>query len=198
MTFFQSVLFQFPSNGKVDTKFSRCGHAFLGVTCFNSLQTGRCIQSDSIVFHRLHYHVSIPFKREGVYKEAEARKATEGIRFQFPSNGKVYTKVFLFLVFVFAAPPFQFPSNGKVYPKLYSEHINVLYSKFQFPSNGKVYPKKAAMELVVVLNPTGFNSLQTGRCIQRPHFECPIKKEFEFQFPSNGKVYTKGLLHNST
>ena len=63
------------------------------LTCFNSLQTGKRIQSDSNV------HL--------IVREYE---------FQFPSNGKAYPKVTV------TTPDglkkkFQFPSNGKAYPK---------------------------------------------------------------------------------
>ena len=62
---------------------------------FNSLQTGKCIQSQITV----------------------AMAATSA-EFQFPSNGKVYPKLVGNLKPVQMIPVvFQFPSNGKVYPK---------------------------------------------------------------------------------
>ena len=90
---------------------------------FNSLQTGKCIQS--LFQDRTELHVdegvSIPFKRESVSKD----------RFQ----GGAVIKVDL-----------------------------------------------------------GFNSLQTGKCIQRT--DRPVSRSnrqgTRFQFPSNGKVYPKG------
>ena len=86
--------------------------------CFNSLQTGKCIQR-TVTAHRLKFgatKVSIPFKRESVFKGLER-----------PFFGT-------------PAPAFQFPSNGKVYSKFSISLIN--------------------------LDPFGFNSLQTGKCIQ--------------------------------
>ena len=111
---------------------------------------------------------------------------------------------------------FQFPSNGKVYPK---RSVVIKWMKnikmFQFPSNGKVYPKASVRECHVRFK-LGFNSLQTGRCIQRKNIKIamaifivsiPFKREgvskveekdwrkldfiSKFQFPSNGKVYPK-------
>ena len=61
--------FQFPSNGKAYTK--RKGEV---AKC--------CITT-----------VSIPFKREGIYKDGCAGvKVLADQQFQFPSNGKAYTK----------------------------------------------------------------------------------------------------------
>ena len=40
----------------------------------------------------------------------------------------------------------------------------------------------------------GFNSLQTGKCIQRPYRKTTHESVGEFQFPSNGKVYPKEHL----
>ena len=114
--------------------------------------------------------VSIPFKREGVYKE-EQRFVVEVIRgnkFQFPSNGKVYTKKNGHLNFrVVGGKVFQFPSNGKVYTKDFNFFTQLMTEiLFQFPSNGKVYPKVCSRYLGMK-KVDGFNSLQTGRCIQR-------------------------------
>ena len=40
-------------------------------------------------------------------------------------------------------------------------------------------------------NQGSFNSLQTGKCIQRSAMGKPTGSFFQFQFPSNGKVYPK-------
>ena len=61
---------------------------------------------------------------------------------------------------------------------------------FQFPSNGKVYSK--ADTCTRRNTDTRFNSLQTGKCIQRPcTAQLEYRKDKRFQFPSNGKVYSK-------
>ena len=137
---------------------------------------------------------------------------------------------------------FQFPTNGKVYPKLFKEAIrwDCLLCLFQFPTNGKVYPKKGrlfykkkgikcfnslrtgrciqsnisqeVLEQMLCFNSlrTGrciqsrpcwrrneelsrrFNSLRTGRCIQRHGGTIfMFSKRRKFQFPTNGKVYPK-------
>ena len=88
---------------------------------------------------------------------------------------------------------FQFPSNGKAYPKLeLLRKPKIIYKSFQFPSNGKAYPKSESVVSVrdrrcgvsipfkregiskvsdithdLFLHSQCFNSLQTGRHIQR-------------------------------
>ena len=64
-------MFQFPSNGKVYSKSKQSGIPWVPTT-------------DS---------VSIPFKRESVFKEIASHEILEHLKeFQFPSNGKVYSK----------------------------------------------------------------------------------------------------------
>ena len=139
---------------------------------FNSLQTGKCIQRIEIFYghvinqmHKFQFPsngkvypksagrwphrqgdsgVSIPFKRESVSKAAN----TVG---DMKANKDM----------------FQFPSNGKVYPKRYSIPDYGTPREFQFPSNGKVYPKTLVQCQPVAVPPSCFNSLQTGKCIQR-------------------------------
>ena len=62
---------------------------------FNSLQTGKCIQRTEEMLWAIRVLVSIPFKRESVSKEFRSKPINkEETMFQFPSNGKVYPKVF--------------------------------------------------------------------------------------------------------
>ena len=135
--------------------------------------------------------VSIPFKRESVSKAALTMPIVARSRFQFPSNGKVYPKLGFVLMIGcdhsfnslqtgkciqskeegsrtrFGFPEFQFPSNGKVYPKWDSLRNPDEGDVFQFPSNGKVYPKAASAMGTETCECHRFNSLQTGKCIQR-------------------------------
>ena len=86
--------FQFPSNGKVDTKEYVRSPA-IRLDSFNSLQTGRCSQRGDakwLVRYSEGEWVSIPFKREGVAKAYQTKRGNYRILivwFQFPSNGKV-------------------------------------------------------------------------------------------------------------
>ena len=64
-------LFQFPSNGNADTKQDRDRLLFVDEYSFNSLQTGKQIQSLLLWIRRIVLilpRVSIPFKRERGYK----------------------------------------------------------------------------------------------------------------------------------
>ena len=65
--------------------------------------------------------VSIPFKRESIYKGRNTFPKDEFTQFQFPSNGKAYTKTVFVVAGCGTVTAFQFPSNGKVY----SEQIYV-------------------------------------------------------------------------
>ena len=99
-------------------------------------------------FALLDVEVSIPFKRESVFRvnRQDAIAILECIEFQFPSNGKVYSEA----------------------EKIAKEIGNI---EFQFPSNGKVYSeqnKKGKGDG----GGTSFNSLQTGKCIQRHYLTC--------------------------
>ena len=114
--------------------------------CFNSLQTGKCIQRQRQV-HRDRprcFFVSIPFKRESVFR------------------GKVFTIAAILVVFV--SIPFKRESVFRV--------------------NGDGYIDDSELK-------SCFNSLQTGKCIQRQP-NLLLQEAFNaFQFPSNGKVYSE-------
>ena len=112
------IRFQFPSNGKAYPKLGEVVSVVDVVACFNSLQTGKRIQSVSCNLGSLRKHkmfqfpsngkaypkgetlvqmregkiVSIPFKRESVSKGTDGNDTKRTIKFQFPSNGKAYPK----------------------------------------------------------------------------------------------------------
>ena len=90
--------------------------------------------------------VSIPFKRESVSKVCSF------------GGDAIYI------------PMFQFPSNGKAYPKegmIHGMEHELFHFGFQFPSNGKAYPKVMEPTETEEATLLGFNSLQTGKRIQR-------------------------------
>ena len=61
----REVLFQFPSNGKVDPNPRKEWNQHHIIPCFNSLQTGKWILTNIEEFEDwLYRKVSIPFKRE--------------------------------------------------------------------------------------------------------------------------------------
>ena len=196
---------------------------------FNSLQTGKCIQStfETTPLWYLQERVSIPFKRESVSKVLPPKQTATALgkaEFQFPSNGKVYPKAVAFLKFRLTTNgAFQFPSNGKVYPKTRrsrgrGERAGKSFNSLQTGKCIQRYPNLSTStyladlvsipfkrESVSKVNPcrhrstgsrTRFNSLQTGKCIQRetPTASVDAPDRELFQFPSNGKVYPKIII----
>ena len=138
-------------------------------TSFNSLQTGKRIQSQLKQPNDLAdcmNLVSIPFKRESVSKEYDTSRT---ICSQVPKYVSIPFKrerVAKVLAALDKANKevFQFPSNGKAYPKIRRARLWRSHWKFQFPSNGKAYPKPN-MDVHQFFG-MGFNSLQTGKRIQ--------------------------------
>ena len=143
-----SARFQFPSNGKGDSK----SHPHW---------------RDYVVYHN---NVSIPFKRERGFKELQ--EAVSGLRakkpFQFPSNGhKGIQRQALQDISKHKYPvsiPFKRERGFKEDRARVYRWLNLV---FQFPSNGergfKVYQRKSRAESLSLR----FNSLQTGKGIQR-------------------------------
>ena len=112
---------------------------------FNSLQTGKPIQR-TLTEQIRRVKVSIPFKRESLSKERNLRSRFSGDKLNLVSI------------------PFKRESLSKVEgtPKRKEQQ-----EKFQFPSNGKAYPKLGGTADSYVRNATHrFNSLQTGKPIQ--------------------------------
>ena len=168
-----SAVFQFPSNGKVYSESPiRYANIQREHNSFNSLQTGKCIQSN--------WKAREPF--------------IEYLQFQFPSNGKVYSEGFIMTTRTMkrrVSIPFKRESvfradNG-------DHHIGDDF-EFQFPSNGKVYSETYPPNTRKTFSHHSFNSLQTGKCIQRGNFDNDYADDWiRFQFPSNGKVYSESL-----
>ena len=168
-------LFQFPSNGKVYPKppiQPKKGKG--GYYSFNSLQTGRCIQSIETLQAALPTvaYVSIPFKREGVskgHKGLDLGKPMYVVSIPFKREGV--------------------SKGGWIWPVIPSRRI-----RFNSLQTGRCIQRGAPVA-VPWRTRRGFNSLQTGRCIQRRSSRVIATPEgAKFQFPSNGKVYPKTLL----
>ena len=81
----------------VQSDASRVERIFGQSQCFNSLQAGRGVQSQNQLQQSLNCvkRVSIPFKREGVFKVTSRKRSPITIAlFQFPSSGKGCSKKF--------------------------------------------------------------------------------------------------------
>ena len=136
--------FQFPSNGKAYPKQAQAERIKYLEDSFNSLQTGKRIQSSSLsslspaaygfnslqtgkriqscVLLQLRNSSFVSFNSLQTGKRiqrAKKRNHRGGKRkFQFPSNGKAYPKTRGCWPAFHSRDRFQFPSNGKAYPKL--------------------------------------------------------------------------------
>ena len=88
-------LFQFPSNGKADTKkdmYRDYDKEFIG---FQFPSNGKAEPKDIPTKSANTFSVSIPFKRESGAKESQQMaQAQVELAFQFPSNGNADTKFF--------------------------------------------------------------------------------------------------------
>ena len=165
--------------------------------CFNSLQTGKHIQRKR---RKRRKPLPLSFNSLQTGKHIQSRCPVM-------SQCRIHVSI-----------PFKRETISKVIEESV-ETINTL-RKFQFPSNGKAYPKQS--EPSSTNSPStmlGFNSLQTGKHIQRYReremdekldtiVSIPFKRESIskvaaaaepglnrlFQFPSNGKAYPKTAI----
>ena len=138
--------------------------------CFNSLQTGKRIQSLASALgneENISCFNSLQTGKRIQRENCDDARSIDGV-FQFPSNGKAYPKQervggakkkgwsgFNSLQTGkriqreehrshrsrYWSVGFQFPSNGKAYPKICRNMSSNPVEQFQFPSNGKAYPK---------------------------------------------------------
>ena len=161
--------FQFPSNGKADPK----GHTICFGTaektmCFNSLPTGKRIQS----------------------YERTRRECGRWNWFQFPSNGKADPKRYAAMCdtrcvsfnslptgtriqsirspsrLCLAPDSFNsLPTGTRIQSHKELAQIERRMLQFQFPSNGNAYPKNTMLNLHPIASER-FNSLPTGTRIQ--------------------------------
>ncbi len=65
-----------------------------------------------------------------------------------------------------------------------------MHKKFQFPSNGKVYPKAQASQSAAPI--LSFNSLQTGKYIQRHKSKTRFSKSARVSIPFKRESISKG------
>ena len=120
------ILFQFPSNGKVYSELETADIHNEYLLAFQFPSNGKVysekMQSNLLMPISM---VSIPFKRESVFRVKSTTTETEkkSAVFQFPSNGKVYSETALVAQVknLSVADVFQFPSNGKVYSESQQE-----------------------------------------------------------------------------
>ena len=163
--------FQFPSNGKAYPKYVRCACCRIAKS-FNSLQTGKPIQS----------HL-----RQGKIHHQE-------LLFQFPSNGKAYPKAGINRKTINLSIGFNSLQTGKPIQRWVGETRSVLRTQYQvsIPFKRESLSKATILKTCIRQRvPKSFNSLQTGKPIQRQPTDRCGRQSCKFQFPSNGKAYPK-------
>ena len=164
--------------------------------CFNSLQTGKRIQSPNHCgLEKVLKKVSIPFKRESVSKvEIKFKIVETQAEVSIPFKRESVSKVKRAILLIVNEQGFNSLQTGK---RIQSQSQKASFAKdsdhtFQFPSNGKAYPKFIFSKGFSCIYSLCFNSLQTGKRIQSDLKA--LREELSwagFQFPSNGKAYPK-------
>ena len=192
--------FQFPSNGKVYSEYrGRVARRPRAVVGFNSLQTGKCIQSVSITVHPESMRVSIPFKRESVFREVlrEARifsLISVSIPFKRES---VFRACWMTLTVATLSRSFNSLQTGKCIQRLKMKKKAASLSQqvsIPFKRESVFRGKKLSLGL------TSSNvSIPFKReSVFREKRIVNLERLAEFQFPSNGKVYSENIsLSNS-
>ena len=111
--------------------------------------------------------VSIPYERESLSKGVRAEdKVPAKFEFQFPTNGKAYPKSgneSRYRDLTSVSIPYERESLSKD-DRIF---VTVLDKLFQFPTNGKAYPKLRHRLHKTYDKDRSFNSLRTGKPIQR-------------------------------
>ena len=199
-------MFQFPSNGKAHSDLTAPPKGGHNNFCFNSLQTGRHIQTISIesfvpgtdMFQfpsngkahsdispsdprrHLWVNVSIPFKREGTFRHFTIRpeKTSMGERFNSLQTGRHIQTFLCRPIWQEPKGRFQFPSNGKAHSDPTLLVLDESLVAFQFPSNGKAHSDHHP------LTPPW----------QNPNFvSIPFKREGTFRLQSFGQCEVRAV-----
>ena len=111
-------MFQFPSNGKVYSEDGQESGGPSQVARFNSLQTGKCIQSSQGRLATRSYSSCFNSLQTGKCIQSSAAEEVVDyvlLRFNSLQTGKCIQSPAGWAMDVLKAYEFQFPSNGKVY-----------------------------------------------------------------------------------
>ena len=136
-------------------------------------------------------HVSIPFKREGTFRQKRMLRFLGGSGgFQFPSNGNAHSDVAERKErSTKATRRFPFPSNGKAHSDFDCGSMPTHFSCVSIP-----FKREGTFRLTFSDHSCGmvlsFHSLQTGRHIQTVGFRICPRNRVLFPFPSNGKAHS--------
>ena len=207
--------FQFPSNGKAHSDPRPRSQCRFRRSCFNSLQTGRHIQtisertldelrlefqfpsngkahSDEEVSEKRHaslLKVSIPFKREGTFRRSPGPRRRRALCVSIPFKREGTFRPNFRAKRDFAGAGFQFPSNGKAHSDRQRQRRTRRHALcFNSLQTGRHI--QTTIEAGQYREGMCFNSLQTGRHIQTYLTQAKDEIKSTFQFPSNGKAHS--------
>ena len=181
-------MFQFPSNGKADTKY----HDTNSIVRLRNLvsipfkrESRYKERRNSSNQAKLSEHVSIPFKRESRYKVRPRGKYCEssGGKFQFPSNGKADTKKEEIAAIKTAAESFNSLQTGKQIQRTLMSNTREIEPVLRFNSlqTGK---QIQSAERCAICNKSGFVSI-------------PFKRESRYKAYQGSKVLENGKQYVS-
>ena len=210
--------FQFPSNGKaypksilaggmtnltrVSIPFKResiskglvSGKYTITYNEFQFPSNGKAYPKDNNEYGAHIANVSIPFKRESISKEYSSEDCCFYTKcFNSLQTGKHIQSREAAGGGTRKRRKFQFPSNGKAYPKdRVAMSSNAVFTCVSIPFKRESISKAGLLPASVSKALLGFNSLQTGKHIQRDILNDEARAAIiGFQFPSNGKAYPK-------
>ena len=137
--------FQFPSNGKLHSNNPNDSGKITGANRFNSLQTGNCIQTDG------------EFANVGrcleSFNSLQTGNCIQTKEIDLADTGGMPTE-------------FQFPSNGKLHSNTCHDPYTLSAFLVSIPFKRETAFKLYYMSARERQLRNGFNSLQTGNCIQ--------------------------------
>ena len=194
-------LFQFPSNGKVYPKLME-KYDSEGLKSFNSLQTGRCIQSFTPLWRVWRVGMCFNSLQTGrcIQRKPQPVRTTRVVSFNSLQTGRCIQSFTQQLQTVIEWTGFNSLQTGRCIQRSFPEegkgglyvHVSIPFKRegvskaTTVTRNGSVVAvsipfKREGVSKVALLKglPTlasvgGFNSLQTGRCIQRDPILSPV------------------------
>ena len=211
---YRNIRFNSLQTGKCIQRRVEFGKQFVRDASFNSLQTGKCIQSCKDLLHRtVGLYDLFQFPSNGKVYSEESLQANHlwAVEFQFPSNGKVDSEAQKTMG-QFVEISFNSLQTGKWIQRIMggctktTTTVSIPFKResgFRDAMSAKLVgtlpqvsiPFKRESGFRVALLVTlfaivafRFNSLQTGKWIQRKLVLKELKETKKFQFPSNGKV----------
>ena len=195
ITILITLSFNSPSNGKAYPKAGSIEDIW-AIFSFNSLQTGKPIQSLSFFVHCVHiFWFPFPSNGKAYPKKSPGLPCNKpGVCFHSLQTGKPIQRFSALRNGAKKGDVFPFPFKRESLSKGPSRQANAHSIKWGFNSlqTGKPIQRESHYSVSLKEGNTCFNSLQTGKPIQSDIGVHSINTYYpKFQFPSNGKAYPK-------